>query len=441
MIAALLDHLWQSTLFCGVVWLITLALRTNRAALRHTLWMAASVKFLVPFAALYTLGALAGLPAATGGQPIFLSSAAAAAAPVISPTDFLHAAAPAGSIAGALLFGAWVFGAGVIAIRWLIAWRAAEEIVRSARPAPGVLADARITDANIEPAVARVIRPVLLLPSALFARLTSQQLVAVLAHEREHIRRRDNLTAHVHRLAEALFWFHPAVWWIGRQLVDERERACDEAVLDGGHAGADYAAGILNVCRHCNGRTPISLGATAGDLTQRVRRILYAARPRDAGFFKSMALLAGALVVVAVPLLAGAADGSARRLQRLDVNARTLGAAQFSLSVAAHSAGEPLLVVNGNVVDIRDSSIRDLVAMAYGVERYQVEGSSAWLDETRYDVRAVAPRPVNDPDNLDPAALRLLITRLLGARFHLEIHVNSVCQDPCGRVADARSGL
>ncbi len=289
--------------------------------------------------------------------------------------------------------------------------------------------------------MARVIRPVLLLPAALLARLTSQQLVAVLAHEREHIRRRDNLTAHVHRLAEALFWFHPAVWWIGRHLVDERERACDEAVLDSGHAGADYAAGILGVCRHCNGRTPISLGATAGDLTQRVRRILYAARPRDAGFFKSMALLSGALVAVAVPLLAGAADGSARRLQRLDLNARTLGAAQFSVSFAARADGGPQLVAADNVVVIRNSSIRDLVALAYGVERYQVEGSSDWLDETRYDVRVVAPRPVNDPENLDPAALRLLITRLLGARFQLEIHVNSVCQDPCGRQANARAVL
>jgi bla regulator protein BlaR1 len=438
-IAALLDHLWQSTLFCGVIWLITLALRANRAALRHVLWMAASIKFLVPFAALYTLGALAGLPAATGGQPVFLSSAAAAAAPVISPTDFLRNAAPSGALAASVLLGVWLLGASVVAIRWLLAWRAAETIVRNARPAAGALADARITDADIEPAVARVIHPVLLLPSALLARLTSQQLVAVLAHEREHIRRRDNLTAHVHRLTEALFWFHPAVWWIGRQLVEERERACDEAVLDDGHAGADYAAGILSVCRHCNGRAPIALGATGGDLTQRVRRILYAARPRDTGLFKGIALTAGALVAITVPLLAGAADGSARRLQRFDLNARTLGAADFSLSVAARSAGEPALFVNDNVVVIRDSSIRDLVAMAYGVERYQVDGSSAWLDDTRYDVRVVAPRPVNDPDSLDPAALRLLVTRLLAARFHLEIHVNSVCQEPCGRTPDARA--
>ena len=49
-----------------------------------------------------------------------------------------------------------------------------------------------------------------------------------------HARRRDNLTAAVHMVVEAVFWFHPLVWWIGARLVDERERACDEEVLRAG---------------------------------------------------------------------------------------------------------------------------------------------------------------------------------------------------------------
>ena len=53
MIAALINHLWQSTLFCGGVWLITLALRDNSAALRHWIWLLASLKFLVPFSLLF----------------------------------------------------------------------------------------------------------------------------------------------------------------------------------------------------------------------------------------------------------------------------------------------------------------------------------------------------------------------------------------------------
>ena len=50
------NHLWQSTLFAGVAWLLTLALRNNRARVRHWVWLAASCKFLVPLSALIALG-------------------------------------------------------------------------------------------------------------------------------------------------------------------------------------------------------------------------------------------------------------------------------------------------------------------------------------------------------------------------------------------------
>ena len=80
MTGALLDHLWQSTLFCGGVWLLTFGLRANSAALRHWLWLLASLKFLVPFSALYTVGALAGLPPPVEVQPDFFVFTAAAPA-------------------------------------------------------------------------------------------------------------------------------------------------------------------------------------------------------------------------------------------------------------------------------------------------------------------------------------------------------------------------
>jgi hypothetical protein len=52
------NHLWQSTLRVLVAWVLTLALRENRAAVRHWIWFAASVKFLVPFSLLVSVGAL-----------------------------------------------------------------------------------------------------------------------------------------------------------------------------------------------------------------------------------------------------------------------------------------------------------------------------------------------------------------------------------------------
>ena len=56
-----LNHLWQSTLCAAVAWLFTLTLlRNNRAQIRYSVWLAASLKFLLPFAALVTLGSRSG---------------------------------------------------------------------------------------------------------------------------------------------------------------------------------------------------------------------------------------------------------------------------------------------------------------------------------------------------------------------------------------------
>src|SRR5260370_35583352 len=63
------NHLWQSTVFAAVIGLATLAFRKNRAAVRHALWLAASIKFLVPFAALVALGGALGVRASATIPP------------------------------------------------------------------------------------------------------------------------------------------------------------------------------------------------------------------------------------------------------------------------------------------------------------------------------------------------------------------------------------
>src|SRR5207302_8612112 len=58
------NHLWQSTLFAAAAWLITIALRGNSAQARYRVWLAASLKFLVPFSLLVAMGGkLGSLPA------------------------------------------------------------------------------------------------------------------------------------------------------------------------------------------------------------------------------------------------------------------------------------------------------------------------------------------------------------------------------------------
>jgi len=437
MIAALVNHLWQSTLFCGGAWLITLALRPNSAALRHWIWLLASIKFLVPFSLLFFVGSYIGLPATriADTPPLMLGDALQSVSPLVSPGALRATGSGASSAVLTVLFAIWCGGALYVGLRWLLAWRAADSLVRAARPAPGALSDARITDADIEPAVARVFHPVVLLPAALLARLSAPQINAVLAHENEHIERQDNLKDSLHRLVETLFWFHPAVWWIGRQMIEERERACDEAVLAGGHDGGEYASGILAVCRHCRASAAPTAAATSGDLTQRVRYILGDCRPAALGAVKALSLLIATIAAATVPMFAGAVDGTAHRLELLATNSRALGSAEYFITPANGPDTQHRIVAARDGVIIRNTTLRDLIALAYGVERWQVGGDGQWLDSQRYDIRAVAHDPVSEPEELDPYALRHLTAKLLASRFDLEIHVNRQCQSPCGRYA------
>ncbi len=59
-LSSLANHLWQSTFFCVAAWLLALAVRKNRAAVRYRNWMAASLKFLIPFSAMVSLGSRLG---------------------------------------------------------------------------------------------------------------------------------------------------------------------------------------------------------------------------------------------------------------------------------------------------------------------------------------------------------------------------------------------
>src|SRR5437764_157806 len=130
-------------------------------------------------------------------------------------------------------------------------------------------------------------RPILLLPAGIRERLKPRELQAVLAHELCHVWRRDNLTSAIHMIVEAVFWFHPLVWWIGARLIEERERACDEAVLRLGNEPQEYAEGILNVCKsYLESPLWCVSGVTGSSLKKRIQAILTGHIARDLTFAK-----------------------------------------------------------------------------------------------------------------------------------------------------------
>jgi bla regulator protein BlaR1 len=277
MISALTNHLWQSTLFACAMGLLTLLLRRNRAAVRHGLWLAASLKFLVPFSLLVGLGTQLKLPKA----PAVAQPRVEVVEQIREPVAIL--ASPArllpqrdSKLFPSILFTLWLCGFTANGLAWWRGWRQVREALRVASPLRSNLPiPALSSSARLEPGVFGVFRPRLLLPDGLSEHLTPAQFEAIVAHELCHVRRWDNLSSAIHMLVEALFWFDPAVWWIRARLIDERERACDEAVLRMGSAPQDYAEGIVTVCEFFL-KSPLACasGVTGSDLKRRVETIM-----------------------------------------------------------------------------------------------------------------------------------------------------------------------
>ena len=123
MIAALINHLWQSTLFCGGAWLITLTLRANSAALRHAIWLIASLKFLVPFSLLFFLGSYFGLPAAriADNHGPALGGALQSATVWVAPGALRATETGAASAMLDVVLAVWLAGALFVGARWLLA--------------------------------------------------------------------------------------------------------------------------------------------------------------------------------------------------------------------------------------------------------------------------------------------------------------------------------
>src|SRR5688572_5913796 len=316
MATELFNHLWQSTVFAAAVALLSLGFRRNSARLRYGLWLAASVKFLVPFAMLAAAGGLLEWqqpPApirSVVASPGVRDFNAPFAAMWVDPTPMVAAAAQPQWIA-LLFFTAWACGFTAIVLRRVRQWREIHAAVRATTPAPGAT-DIRTAPTVLEPGVVGLRRPVILLPAGIESYLTADQFAAVLAHEVCHVQRRDNLTAAMHMVVEAVFWFHPLVWWIGARLVATREQACDEHVVAETAAPIAYAEGIVSVCRRYVETPHMAVaGVGSADVKARIEAILANRKDLRLTVSRRLLLAIAAVLSLGVPLVTGAIEAAA----------------------------------------------------------------------------------------------------------------------------------
>ncbi|MFL2541903.1 MAG: M56 family metallopeptidase [Candidatus Latescibacterota bacterium] len=138
------------------------------------------------------------------------------------------------------------------------------------------------SDSIRSPIVVGVLRPLILVPTDLVAKLHVDELELVLVHELAHVRRWDNLTLLVKRLITVAFFFHPVVWLCGVKLRREAEKACDDLVVFATGRSELYARSLMNVAEltysktHIKRRIPIMnvIAATESDLALRIRRTI-----------------------------------------------------------------------------------------------------------------------------------------------------------------------
>lgn len=441
-IQPLIDHVWQSTLFAVVAGALTLALRKNRAQIRYRLWFAASVKFLVPFSMFIGLGSYVGRhsigTAVPGSLPVITNSFTESF--VVSPSSLIATTSAARVFPVDLILPGlgllWTIGFIVRVSSWSLRWRQVRAVLRSASPVQlPVSLRAMASPAFVEPGVFGIYDPILLVPEGITARLTPQQLKAVLVHEMAHVRRRDNLATAIHMTVEAVFWFHPLVWFLGTRLMEERERACDEEVLRTGNQPYAYAEGVLKICElYLQSPLRCMSGVTGSNLKTRIQTILAGHIGRDLSFSKKAVLIIAGILALVVPLAVGIIHAAPVQLNKPSFEVVSIKS--WKLTNPASQEGQ-LLAHGRDPFDGRMNpngrltatavTVERLIAWAYNIPTERITGGPAWIGSERYSVEAKAAdgAMLAGEVSVRYEQLHLMLQSLLSERFHLKMHTEA----------------
>jgi len=302
-------QLWQVTMLIAVVALVTRLAARNRPYLAHALWLVVLVKCVTPpvfssaggvfcwmeTASLHRPADVAQTTTLPDGdvelEPVKLAAVvdvrttsektstensqiavrraevARSRQPVPSEARLQQ---PAGSRRGWLagvLVRAWVQGMVAMllfaTIRLALCWRLVRGRGRRAEPAFDRLmttlnkrlrlwrpARLVVTESRVGPAVIGLFRPTVLLPELVIRGKRPEDLEPILAHELLHARRGDLWVGALEMVVQAVWWFHPLVWWATRWTSREAERCCDEAVVaELGCCPARYARCLFDVLK------------------------------------------------------------------------------------------------------------------------------------------------------------------------------------------------
>jgi len=258
------------------------------------------------------------------------------------------------------------------------------------------------------PTVVGWLRPVVLLPIGALAGLPTDQIEALLAHELAHIRRHDYLINILQSIAEALLFYHPAVWWISKHIRHERELCCDDIAVAVSGDPLNYARALADLESHRPAHLNPALAANGGSLRDRIARLLGQSSPSSRAIPGAGLIAAAVFIVAAAWSLHGQAPSPRPSFE------------VASVKLNQETAGRTYIVPqrSGNRITWPNVTLAQLAWYAYHiVGPFQVSGNlQLAAGHNWYDVEAVA---AGSPDD---AELRLMFQTLLEDRFKLRSH-------------------
>lgn len=373
--------------------------------------------------AAYHIRSIPPAPSTTGVAAATLPDSVRATVPSVQPAQFL-AWIVIVWLAGAAAFWFRLAGGWVVAARmrsmlvrrappeWQEVLRKLGAQIRLSRPVP-LLVSALVH----VPTVVGWLRPVVLVPVGALGGLPTEYLEAVLLHELAHIRRHDYLVNMLQSVAEALLFYHPAVWWVSGHMRAERELCCDDVAVSVSGNALTYARALAPLESYRPSHVSAALAANGGSLADRIARLLGQSRP-------AVRTGPGPVVVTIAVLLATAVYGlfgqsgthPAFEVATIKRNVSAQDAANGRRGVA-YKPGGRIIATN--------APLRLLIQFAYAVhdsqnhslplKDSQVLGGPAWIDSEGYDIEA---KPENDTDR---SQAWLMLQTLLADRFRLKL--------------------
>jgi beta-lactamase regulating signal transducer with metallopeptidase domain len=269
----LVNFCWQAAAIALVYWLVDAVL--SKARSRYVLALGTMLLMLVSALATLAYEETRGGSGLSSSPASFSSAAMATIGSSISmdlaPLPGLNTAgAPTQPVLLHLyrflpwLDVAWLLGVTCLSTRTIGGWRLIQRLRRSAlaEVPEAVYANfvwqckqlgitrqvsLRISEHIQGPLALGIVRLLIILPASALMALSPEQLEAVLAHELAHVRRADYLWNLIQTMVETLFFFHPAVWWVGRRLRQQRELCCDDVAVESCADPLVYATALLRL--------------------------------------------------------------------------------------------------------------------------------------------------------------------------------------------------